>query len=134
MNLTQPCKPWQGATNKQGYGRVYVPGQGTQLVHRVAWAEEHGPIPAGVVIRHRCDNPPCTQLEHLTDGTQADNVQDAVERARMTGPRTGEQCGRGHTYTAQDWQTSRRGSRVRDCKKCRATTRKLRRAAKVEAA
>lgn len=36
----------------------------------------------GDVARHRCDNPPCCNPDHLLWGTQSDNVHDALERGR----------------------------------------------------
>ncbi|WP_328336706.1 HNH endonuclease [Streptomyces violaceus] len=36
----------------------------------------------GEVARHRCDNRPCCNPDHLLWGTQAENVQDALERGR----------------------------------------------------
>ncbi|MEU9611929.1 HNH endonuclease [Streptomyces sp. NPDC048209] len=36
----------------------------------------------GEVARHRCDNRPCCNPDHLEWGSQADNVHDAMERGR----------------------------------------------------
>jgi DNA-directed RNA polymerase specialized sigma24 family protein len=41
-----------------------------------------GPIPAGRLVLHSCDNPPCVNPEHLRAGTQRDNRRDAVIRRR----------------------------------------------------
>jgi len=40
------------------------------------------PIPDGHVVRHRCDNPPCINPEHLITGTQGQNIQDMIDRGR----------------------------------------------------
>jgi hypothetical protein len=50
------------------------------------WEQANGPIRAGRVVRHRCDNPPCFRLSHLTIGTVADNNRDAMERRRQWSP------------------------------------------------
>lgn len=76
-----PCVEWQGRRSKDGYGEYGDNGR----AHRKAWSDVYGPIPAGMVIRHRCDNPPCVRIDHLQIGTQADNVRDAVERGRARG-------------------------------------------------
>lgn len=50
--------------------------------HRVAYELAHGPIPAGKVVMHRCDNPPCIKPEHLILGTVADNNRDRDQKGR----------------------------------------------------
>jgi Mor family transcriptional regulator len=42
-----------------------------------------GKISTGLVVRHKCDNPNCINPEHLEIGTQADNIQDMVDRGRQ---------------------------------------------------
>lgn len=51
-------------------------------MHRAAWIDSHGRIPEGHVVRHRCDNPPCFNVEHLETGTYSDNLADMFERGR----------------------------------------------------
>jgi hypothetical protein len=43
-----------------------------------------GPIPKGMVIRHKCDNPKCINPAHLELGTPYDNSADMVARDRST--------------------------------------------------
>lgn len=76
------CVEWPGAKQSRGYGCVCRLRR-HYLAHRLAWIEAHGPIPAGQVVRHRCDNPPCVRLSHLMLGTQADNLLDAVARGSI---------------------------------------------------
>lgn len=42
----------------------------------------NGQYPGDLLIRHRCDNPPCCNPAHLEVGTHADNNRDMVERGR----------------------------------------------------
>ena len=51
---------------------------------RFVYEQQHGKIPAGMVVRHTCDNRACINLDHLILGTQADNVRDMMERGRST--------------------------------------------------
>ena len=50
--------------------------------HRAAWELANGPVPNGMSVLHRCDNPPCVRPEHLFVGTQKDNVRDMIEKGR----------------------------------------------------
>ena len=81
-----PCEEWPGARQGDGYGVVRHEGK-VVLVHRLAWAREHGPIPDGMHVLHECDNPPCRRLSHLFLGTPLDNARDkfAKGRARVLG-------------------------------------------------
>jgi hypothetical protein len=51
-------------------------------VHRVSYRQHHGPIPDGMVVRHRCDRRACFAPHHLTSGTNKENFMDAIERGR----------------------------------------------------
>jgi len=85
---TWPCDEWPGTIAAGGYGirkyRRFRPGKGgrTWKAHRAEWDEKRGPIPRGLLALHRCDNPPCYEIEHLFLGTQADNVSDMMEKGR----------------------------------------------------
>lgn len=76
------CWEWQGYRLPLGYGQIGVRKK-VVLTHRLAWELTHGPIPDGLVVRHKCDNPPCCNPDHLELGTQQDNVNDAIERNRI---------------------------------------------------
>lgn len=69
-----------------GYFRVLVEGRRV-MAHRHAWEQAHGPIPAGLCVLHRCDNPPCINVDHLFLGTRADNNRDKWAKGRGVVPR-----------------------------------------------
>jgi HNH endonuclease len=77
------CHEWDGATDgRWGYGSIAISGV-MRKAHRVAWEVANGvKVPAGKVVRHTCDNPPCVNPAHLVLGTQRQNVQDMFARNR----------------------------------------------------
>lgn len=77
----QGCIEHTGYCNPGGYGCV-THKQKSYLAHRLAWIKVHGEIPDGLLVRHRCDNRKCINVDHLELGTHKDNSQDAVERGR----------------------------------------------------
>jgi len=75
------CVVWDGARTPFGYGLINIGGR-MEGVHRAMWFENHGEIPAGMVVRHKCDNPPCFRIDHLELGSRADNMRDWLDRGR----------------------------------------------------
>lgn len=61
-------------------------------MHVFAYEEAYGPVPAGCVVMHTCDNPKCINPKHLVAGTQADNVRDCIAKGRGNRPK-GERNG-----------------------------------------
>lgn len=77
----------------KGYGR-YMRGGVTKLAHVWAWEDAHGPVPEGLCVLHRCDNPPCVNVNHLFLGTQGDNNRDRHAKGRSVMP---DQRGEAHS-------------------------------------
>lgn len=91
VEKTSSCWLWLGSRLPTGYGYFYRRGESRRLTyaHRHAFILTHGELPVGAVVRHSCDNPACVNPEHLSSGTQADNVRDMVARGRCN-PARGE--------------------------------------------
>ena len=81
--LDKPCRTGKGfpCGNKGQYRGLRINGKNVFL-HRWVYTKCVGPIPEGMVVRHKCDNPACFEPTHLEVGTQADNIRDKVERGR----------------------------------------------------
>lgn len=80
------CWEWTGGRANRGYGHVEpVRGQ-NRSAHRVSWELTNGPIPDGLWVLHRCDNPPCVRPSHLFLGTHADNMRDMEAKGRGKHP------------------------------------------------
>lgn len=75
------CWEWTGFRDPKGYGRFQFEGR-PMGVHRLSWLLHHGPIPAGLHVLHRCDNPPCVNPDHLWLGTNDDNIADRHAKGR----------------------------------------------------
>jgi hypothetical protein len=76
-----PCWEWQKYRNPEGYGRINVDGK-ILLAHRTAFELFDRPIPEGMHVLHRCDNPVCCNPAHLFLGTVKDNMRDMFEKGR----------------------------------------------------
>ena len=75
-------EPWDG-----GYGAFW---NGAKVVRAHVWLYRQlvGEVPAGKVLLHGCDNRKCVNvMYHIYPGTQAENVQDMIEKGRSNGPR-----------------------------------------------
>lgn len=75
------CWGWN-ANKHQGYGTQRV-GNTSMRATWIAWLAVHGELPAkGMQVLHRCDNPECTNPDHLFLGTQRDNMRDRAAKNR----------------------------------------------------
>lgn len=96
------CWKWTGM--KAGWKRAYgyigrgKAGSGRETANRASWLLHHGPIPDGLYVLHKCDNPECTNPDHIFLGTPKQNTCDMIQKGRMIiGNHTGEHNGRATT-------------------------------------
>lgn len=87
LNKSAPngCWEYMGTRMPRGYGQIGKGGKGTGnfYAHRAAWMCWRGPIPEGMDVCHKCDNPPCCNPDHLFIGTRSDNMRDCVKKGRF---------------------------------------------------
>lgn len=113
------CWVWTGGRNQYGYGAFYLGGK-MRAVHRVAYEWLVGPIPAGLVLDHLCNERRCVNPAHLLPSTQRNNVRRAM--ARMGA------CRRGHPFTEENTLVYAAPGRspARFCRECRREREKKR--------
>lgn len=79
--MQSECIVWTKAKAGKGYGVKMVDGR-MQYVHRIAAEKAFGPIPDGMVVAHKCDNPACHNPDHLFVCTQKENLADMKAKGR----------------------------------------------------
>lgn len=80
------CWEWKGR-KERGYGRTIIGSRtdGTRktiAAHRLSYETFVGPIPDGMEVCHKCDNPCCVNPDHLFVGTRQDNIDDRESKGR----------------------------------------------------
>lgn len=80
VQKTSDCWLWTGTKTTLGYGQIGVNNK-MIYAHRYSLGLHLGSMPKLHVL-HSCDNSSCVNPEHLREGTQQDNVNDAVRRNR----------------------------------------------------
>jgi hypothetical protein len=126
MGSEMECREYQGLRDPQGYGRRQVRRFSSQLVHRQVWEMAYGPIPEGMCVLHKCDNPPCFLIDHLFLGTRGDNNQDSASKGRSRNALTGvTECKRGHSFDDENAYVAPDGSR--SCRTCERDKHRRRR-------
>lgn len=90
VTITDGCWIHDGPEVGSGYAKCSERGR-TDRAHR--WSYKHfiGPIPDGLLVRHKCDVPRCVNPDHLELGTHQQNMDDMTSRGRRP---KGEETGR----------------------------------------
>lgn len=81
VRKTDLCWLWQNSATPAGYGQFWD-GKRRIDAHRFSYSFHKGEIPEGYVVMHICDVRLCVNPEHLSVGTQRDNLLDMYSKGR----------------------------------------------------
>jgi hypothetical protein len=93
-----PCWVWTAALMHFGHGN-FANNRGeraTVLAHKLAYEDQHGPVPAGLQLDHLCRVPACVNPAHLEPVTSRENTLRGVGPSAINA--TKERCPQGHEY------------------------------------
>lgn len=79
------CWIWLGGTGTRGYPTTMVNGKTIRISHLSYETYRNEPFPSGLYALHSCDNPSCCNPEHISAGTQQDNMNHMKIRGRFEG-------------------------------------------------
>lgn len=82
-HMTSNCWEWSIQPSRR-YGLFWLEGR-YEEAHRVAYAWSRKiriPDLNGLVVRHTCDNSRCCRPDHLSAGSQQQNIDDMIARGR----------------------------------------------------
>jgi len=82
VNKSKDCWTWTGHKAEKGYGTFRLNGK-MKKAHRVSYEIENGFIDSKKLVLHSCDNPSCVNPKHLSQGTNADNMNDMKSKNRQ---------------------------------------------------
>lgn len=123
------CMIWPWSLNTSGYAQINYNGCKVKVGHVVLMlAGKSRPASPNDHMLHSCDVRACCNINHLSWGSNTENVRQSVERGRRSsGNKIKTHCKRGHEFTSDNTHITTTGAR--QCRKCHADLERERRAA-----
>lgn len=84
------CWLFAGAHDRDGYAIFSLRGRAIRAIRFVLWVRDGRRVPKNRVVLHKCDNPGCVNPDHLSVGTQRQNVHDCIAKGRFHSQRGGQ--------------------------------------------
>ena len=110
------CWLWIKALDRYGYGQINIRGRSLRA-HRVVFEEAKGPIPAGLVLDHKCRIRSCVNPDHLEPVTVAENLMRGEGPAAQAARKT--HCIHGHAFAPENTRVYKNVKGwVRQCREC----------------
>ena len=106
-NPVTGCVEWQGYRGTSGYGQTTLNGKLMACSRAIYMAANGVSLSSEQHVCHKCDNPPCVNLDHLFLGSALENMRDCHAKKRSnnyTKPNAylrGEKCHRSKLTLAQ---------------------------------
>jgi hypothetical protein len=127
IQKTESCWIWDGSLANNGYGHIFLAHR-TIGAHVFSYLIHKGEIIKGNVVMHSCDNKICVNPNHLSSGTQSENIKDCFLKNRANRRRYGSgkwlKCKKGHDVSSDKYLYINPKNQRRECLKCKNDRRK----------
>jgi len=107
------CWLWTGYCSVSGYGKTSFKAH-PYLAHRLSYELFYGKFNHNLKVLHKCDTPACVNPQHLSLGTQKENIHDMLKKhGHYNSKKTS--CPRGHLFNNENTRIYKKSKVCRIC-------------------